>query len=106
MSFLDRYVLSVCIAPCAATFPHRFHCYVENLWKTMSGKHSASCASPKERHPLRVPPECLSDSRSVVVADKLEVCLGMIADRADTRCLLADYDVSAVPALPDHLAIP
>ena len=29
----------------------------------------------------------------------------MVADRADARSLLADYDVAAVPALPDHLAI-
>ena len=48
----------------------------------------------------------MSDIRSVVLSDKLEICLRMIADRADARGLLADHDMSAVPALPDHLSIP
>lgn len=36
----------------------------------------------------------------------LEVALRMLADRADLRGFLADDDVAAVAALPDHILVP
>ena len=43
--------------------------------------------------------------KSVVLANKLKISLWMCTYRANTRCLLANNNVSAVSALPDHLAI-
>ena len=58
-----------------------------------SGKTSWwGCVKEKDRQPL------------IVFGLNLEVCLRMIADRADLRRFFADMDMTAVAALPDHNA--
>ena len=42
---------------------------------------------------------------SVVTCDEFKIGLRMIAYRTLIRSFLSYYDMSAVPALPDHLSI-
>jgi hypothetical protein len=46
------------------------------------------------------------DSVDLIIASfYLEVALWMVANRANLRSLLANYDVAAVGALPDAVAV-
>lgn len=40
--------------------------------------------------------------KSIILNSELEVCLRVGANRADLRRFLADYDVTAVAALPNY----
>ena len=42
---------------------------------------------------------------SIIGCVDLEICLRMLADRAEFRCLLANHDMSAVAALPDYIIV-